>query len=270
MHEKFLVLGHKGFLGQSIYSSLVNCGSKVTTISSYIDLKNLKDIASEYFTHDTIVINCLASGVTPYTSDKSKDILINAELLGELLAFFIDSRSSKFIQFGSIYEIDADVKTVNDRLAYVNSKALGSHITKSYGEKDARVKLMYLPTILGHNQPAGRFFRDFIRAANKNSSFLIHNPNSTIKVSLYDSFFKYLCTVIRSADESVFHLPVDARMSVVEFSKLLNSLLVKNGFSSAQLVMNVPDQIKQNKSELNEDFVAKIEQMIISVAEKSK
>jgi nucleoside-diphosphate-sugar epimerase len=101
--EKFLILGHKGFLGQSVYNSLINNGNAVTTVSSRIDLK---DITSEYFANDTVVINCIASGVTPYTSDEDTDILTNAKLLEGLLEFFVKSRSSRFIHFGSIYEID--------------------------------------------------------------------------------------------------------------------------------------------------------------------
>lgn len=270
MYEKFLILGHKGFLGQNIYNSLINSGNAVTTIPSRIYLKNLEDIASKYFTNNTVVINCIASGVTPYSSNENNDNLTNAELLEGLLEFFVESSSSRFIQFGTIYEIDDDVKSVTDRLAYVNSKVFGSKITKNYGEKDARIKLLYLPTILGHNQPDGRFFIDFIRSASKNLPFRIHHPNSTIKVALYDSLFRHLCKVVNSVDESVFHLPVDATMRVVQFSKLLNTLLVKNSFSSANVVTYEPLQIKQNELEFDEDFVKKIEQLIISIAEKSK
>lgn len=270
MYEKFLILGHKGFLGQNIYNSLIEIGHAVTTIPSRIYLKNLEDIASKYFTNNTVVINCIASGVTPYSSNEKKDNLTNVELLEGLLKFFVESRSSRFIQFGTIYEVDEDVKSVTDRLAYVNSKVFGSKLTKNYGEKDTRIKLLYLPTILGHNQPDGRFFIDFIKSANKNLPFIIHNPNATIKVALYDSLFRHLCKVINSVDESVFHLPADATMRVVQFSTLLNSLLVKNSFSSVNVVTYEPLLIEQDELEFDDDFVKNIEQLIISIAEKCK
>jgi len=268
--KKFLVLGHTGFLGLNICNSLINNGDLVATVQSRINLQNLKEISTEYFANDTVVINCIASGVTPYTSSKDTDVLTNAKLCESLLKLFVKSRSSKFIHFGSIYEIDSEIKPVTDRLAYVNSKVSGSDITKYYAEMDARVKLVYLPTILGHNQPAGRFLIDFIRAANQNSSFFISYPNHRIKVAFYDSFFRFLCKVISSTDETVFHLPEDATMSVLQFSSLLNILLVKNGYNAVQVVTHKPDQTKQSELEMNEEFVAKIEQIIIYVAEKSK
>lgn len=269
-YEKFLILGHKGFLGQNISNSLLNLGNSVTTVSNRINLKNLEEITSNYFTSDTVVINCIASGVTPYSSNDDTDDLINVKLLEGLLEFFIKSRSSRFIQFGTLYEIDEDVKTIIDRLSYVNSKALGSQITKSYGENDARIKLIYLPTILGHNQPEGRFFIDFIKSAGKSAPFKLLHPNSTIKLAAYNSFFRYLFKVINSEENSVFYLPVEAKMSVVEFSGLLNTILIKNNYGSVNIVTDELHQMNYNELDVPEDFVKIIEQMVISIMGKSR
>lgn len=269
-YGKFLILGHKGFLGQNISNSLLNLGNSVTTVSNRINLKNLEEITSNYFTSDTVVINCIASGVTPYSSNDDTDNLINVKLLEGLLEFFIKSRSSRFIQFGTLYEIDEDVKTIIDRLSYVNSKALGSQITKSYGENDARIKLIYLPTILGHNQPEGRFFIDFIKSAGKSAPFKLLHPNSTIKLAAYNSFFRYLFKVINSEENSVFYLPVEAKMSVVEFSGLLNTILIKNNYGSVNIVTDELHQMNYNELDVPEDFVKIIEQMVISIMGKSR
>ncbi len=269
-YEKFLILGHKGFLGQSISNSLLNRGNSVTTVSKRINLQNLEEITSDYFTNDTVVINCIASGVTPYSSNENTDNLINVKLLEGLLEFFVKSTSSRFIQFGTLYEIDEDVKTITDRLSYVNSKALGSQITKSYGENDARIKLIYLPTILGHNQPEGRFFIDFIQSAGKSAPFKLLHPNSTIKLAAYNSFFRYLFKVINSEENNVFYLPVEAKMSVVEFSELLNTILIKNNYGSVNIVTDELHQMNYNELDVAEDFVKIIEQMVISIVGKSR
>jgi len=267
---EFCILGHRGFLGQNICNSLSISGYKVITIPNRLDFKNLEKITSNYFTSDTVVINCIASGVTPYSSNENTDNLINVKLLEGLLEFFVESRSSKFIQFGTLYEIDEDVKTITDRLSYVNSKALGSQITKSYGENDARIKLIYLPTILGNNQPQGRFFIDFIQSAGKSAPFKLLHPNSTIKLAAYNSFFRYLFEVINSEENSVFYLPVEAKMRVVEFSELLNTILIKNNYGSVNIVTDELQQMNYNQLDVAEDFLKIIEQIVITIVGKSR
>ena len=268
--QKYLVLGHNGFLGQNISRSLINNGNLVLTPPTRITLENLEGIAKQYFINDTIIVNCIASGVTPNSGGEFSDHYANTKLLRGLLEFFTESNSNKFIHFGTVYEIDQVVNTLTDRASYVNSKVLGSQICKNYAETDKRIKLLYLPTILNHNQPEGRFFVDFIKSAFGNIPFKIAYPDSKIKITVYESFFRYFCKVIDSMDDSVDILSADATMTVVEFSKLLNALLAKNGYRSVKVVLNESYQV--NSSEINYDdvFVKKIEEMIITIARRIK
>jgi len=264
--QKYLVLGHNGFLGQNISNSLVNKGNLVLTPPTRITLENLEDMAKQYFVNDTIIVNCIASGVTPNSGDEFSDHYANTKLLRGLLEFFTESNSNKFIHFGTVYEIDKVVNTPTDRVSYVNSKVLGSQICKNYAETDKRIKLLYLPTILNHNQPEGRFFIDFITSAFGNIPFKIAYPDSKIKIAVYESFFRYFCKVIDSKDDSVYILSADATMTVVEFSKLLNTLLAKNGYRSVKLVSNETYQVNGSEFNYDEVFVKKIEEMIITIA----
>jgi nucleoside-diphosphate-sugar epimerase len=264
--RKYLVLGHDGFLGRNISSSLINNGNLVFTPSTRITLENLESIAKQYFTNDTIIVNCIASGVTPNSGGKFSDDYANAKLLEGLLEFFTKSNSHRFIQFGTVYEIDKDVNTLAERVSYVNSKVLGSQICKNYAETDKRIKLIYLPTVLNHNQPEGRFFIDFIESSFGNLPFTIKYPDSKIKVVDYESFFRYICKVIDSIEESVYILSADATMTVVEFSTLLNKLLTKNGYRPVKVLMNESHQINNNEINFDDVFVKKIEEMIVTIA----
>ena len=265
---RYVVLGHKGFLGQSICNSLLKTQSLVTTIPNRINAENLQEIAAKYFMEDTVVINCIASGVTPYSSSETEDFFVNSELLEGLLNFFTQSKSICFLQFGTIYEIDDEVNVLSDRFSYVNSKALGSQITKKFGDKDTRVKLMYLPTILGPNQTKGRFFVDFAICAASNVQFKIQHPNSVIKVATDDSLFRYICEVLKSPDKTVYQLPSEATMSVLEFTKLLNMLLLKNGYHPVQVLISEPQQIIRNEFIFYEDFIKKIEKILLYMLQK--
>lgn len=255
-------------MGQSICNSLMKTQSVVTTIPNRITAENLEEITARYFIRDTVVINCIASGVTPYSSSETEDFFLNSELLERLLDFFTQSESNCFLQFGTIYEIDDEVKTISDRSSYVNSKALGSQITKKFGVKDTRVKLIYLPTILGPNQPKGRFFVDFARCAASNLQFRIQHPNSVIKVATDDSLFRYICEVLDSPNKTVYQLPSEATLSVIEFAKLLNMLLIKNGYPPVQVLISEPQQIIRNESIFYEDFIKKIERILLYMLEK--
>ena len=268
--QKYLVLGHNGFLGQNISSSLINNGNLVLTPPTRITLENLESIAKQYFTNDTIVVNCIASGVTPNSGGEFSDNYANTKLLEGLLEFFTKSKSDKFIHFGTVYEMDKVVNTLTDRVSYVNSKVLGSQICKNYAETDKRIKLIYLPTILNHNQPEGRFFIDFIKSAFGNVTFKIVHPDSKIKVAVYESFFSYLCKVIVSIEDSIYILSADATMTVVEFSKLLNKLLTKNDYHSVKVVMNESHQINDGEIKFDDSFVKKIEEMIVTIAGRIK
>jgi nucleoside-diphosphate-sugar epimerase len=264
---RYVVLGHKGFLGQSICNSLLKTQSLVTTIPNRINAENLQEIAAKYFMEDTVVINCIASGVTPYSSSETEDFFVNSELLEGLLNFFTQSKSICFLQFGTIYETDDEVNVLSDRFSYVNSKALGSQITKKFGDKDTRVKLMYLPTILGPNQTKGRFFVDFARCAASNMPFRIHYPNSVIKIAIVDSLFRYICDVLDSTNKTVYQLPSEATMSVIEFAKLLNMVLIKNGYPPVQVLISEPQQIIRNEFIFYEDFIQKIERILLDMLE---
>ena len=101
---------------------------------------------------------------------------------------------------------------------------------------------------MNHNQPEGRFFIDFIESSFNNLPF------------------KYICRVIHSLEESVYILSPDATMTVVEFSKLLNKLLTKNGYRPVEVLVNGTHQINNNEIEFDEVFVRNIEEMIVTVA----
>lgn len=268
--QKYLVLGHNGFLGRNISSSLVKNGNRVFSPPTRITLENLERVAEQYFTNDTIIVNCIASGVTPNSGGKFSDNYANAKLSEGLLEFFTKSNSHRFIQFGTVYEIDKDVNTLKDRVSYVNSKVLGSQICKNYAEADKRIKLIYLPTVLNHNQPEGRFFIDFIESSFDNLPFTIKYPDSKIKVVVYESFFKCICKVIDSLEESIYILSPDATMTVVEFSKLLNKLLTKNGYRPVKVLVNGTHQIDNNEIEFDDVFVRNIEEMIFTVAGRNR
>ena len=59
-------------------------------------------------------------------------------------------------------------------------------------------------------------------------------------------------------------------MTVVEFSGLLNTILIKNNYGSVNIVTDELHQMNYNELDVPEDFVKIIEQMVISVVGKSR
>lgn len=63
-------------------------------------------------------------------------------------------------------------------------------------------------------------------------------------------------------------MPADAIMTVEEFSKLLNLLLIKNGYPAVHVILNEQIQLKRSVSKFNEDFIKEIEKIMIFIAGK--
>ena len=59
-------------------------------------------------------------------------------------------------------------------------------------------------------------------------------------------------------------------MTVVEFSKLLNKLLTKNGYRPVKVLVNGTHQIDNNEIEFDDVFVRNIEEMIFTVAGRNR
>jgi nucleoside-diphosphate-sugar epimerase len=222
----YLVLGHKGFLGNLIAHKITDAGVEVRVINQRITDANAKEIFLEKIDKDTIVFNCIGSGVTPGMGNDLDDLSTNQTLLQNLLEVFVTSKGKLFIHFGSNYETKKPELTVSSRSTYIASKQGGSRVCRSFIIKDRRIHLIYLPTVIAATQPKGRFLADFVNAHQTGSDFIISYPAMTIEMVSFASLWEFLeCMNLQVASSQLHFSPIDAFLSVNEFAETLNEIL---------------------------------------------
>ena len=144
--KSFLILGHKGYLGANLCNMLMSRGYEVSVLPGKVTLESIPILAKKYFSKEQIIINCMGSGVS--NNSDAKDLSINGTLIEPLLSSFSESTASKFVNFGTKYELP-DMHTPQKRLPYVNSKILGSEICNRYIDKDKRISLRLVTKLVG-------------------------------------------------------------------------------------------------------------------------
>lgn len=265
--KSFLILGHKGYLGASLCNVLISREYEVSTIPGKVTLENIATLTTEYFNGGYIVLNCIGSGVS--NNSDIQNLTANGAMIEPLLSSFSASTANKFIHFGTRYEL-FDTHIPQKRLPYVSSKILGSDICKKYIEKDKRIHLLYLPTIIDHNQPVGRFFADFIRSSFLNSKFIISDPFSKISFTNFNTFFKEMIQIIDSRDKNIYSISSEGVMNVIDFAHYLNNVLKNNGYRPVDIYLDKHKKclLKDNAIKLSNKFSLQTEASINLIAKE--
>lgn len=226
--SNFLILGHNGYLGRLILSRLKSLGLSVRVLNQRLTCENVKGLMKENVDDRTRIFNCVASGVTPNTSDSFHDFYTNHQLLESQLNALTNLEISSFTHFASNYEVTDQSQRVVSRNSYVQSKTNGSIACMNFLEHDRRIKLMYLPTVIDSSQPKGRLFADFIHASFANQAFLIQAPELELQSMTFESLWNII-EVSSDADDDlqVIHAPADVRMTVFAFVQELNLILLE-------------------------------------------
>jgi len=203
----------------------------------------------------------MGSGVSNYSD--TKDLSANGTLIEPLLLTFSESKASKFVNFGTKYELFG-IHTPQKRLPYVNSKILGSEICNKYIDKDKRIYLLYLPTIIDHNQPVGRFFADFIRSSFLNSKFIVTDPFSKICFTNFNRFFNDMMQMINLDNKNINSVSDEGFLDVIDFAHYLNKVLESNGYRPVDIYLDkhVKCTLKDNEVKLSNEFYLQIETSI--------
>jgi nucleoside-diphosphate-sugar epimerase len=256
--KSFLILGHKGYLGANLCNMLISRGYEVSVLPGKVTLESIPILAKKYFSKEQIILNCMGSGVS--NNSDAKDLSINGTLIEPLLSSFSESTASKFVNFGTKYELPY-IHAPQKRLPYVNSKILGSEICHRYIYKDKRIYLLYLPTIIDHNQPVGRFFADFIRSSFLNSKFIITDPFSKICFTNFNTFFNDMIQMINLDDKNVNSISDEGFLDVIDFAHYLNKVLENNGYRPVDIYLDrhVKCTLKENKIKLSNEFCLQTE-----------
>ena len=259
--NSFLILGHKGYLGASFCNMLISRGYEVSVLTDKVTLERIPTLAKKYFSEGSIILNCMGNGVS--NNSDTKDLSINGTLIEPLLLSFSESTASKFINFGTKYEL-FDIHTPQKRLPYVNSKILGSEFCKKYIDIDKRIYLLYLPTIIDHNQPEGRFFADFIRSSFLNSKFIITDPFSKICFTSFNAFFNDVMQMINLENKNVNSVSDEGFLDVIDFAHYLNKVLESNDYKPVDIYLDkhVKCTLKDNGIKFSNEFCLQIETSI--------
>ena len=232
----FLILGHHGFLGKEIHNFLHEERIKVLTISERIDLKNAQGLLSNKLTTQTVVVNCIASGVTPGTGSYEQNYQTNFELTQQLCDLTLTLGAHGFIHFASNYELPRHIKPLASRTPYVETKSKGSKCCLQKIQSGRNVRLTYLPTVMGFNQPHGRFFRDFVTHIQEQIPFQIKYPAAEIEILTIPSMLKQLDLLNSSVKWGVHEVTEDIRITVLELAEILNNILIDIGERRVKLV----------------------------------
>ena len=259
--NSFLILGHKGYLGASFCNMLISRGNEVSVLTDKVTPERIPTLAKKYFSEGLIILNCMGNGVS--NNSDTKDLSINGTLIEPLLLSFSESTASRFVNFGTKYEL-FDIHTPQKRLPYVNSKILGSEICKKYIDKDKRIYLLYLPTIIDHNQPVGRFFADFIRSSFLNSKFIITDPFSKICFTSFNAFFNDVMQMINLENKNVNSVSDEGFSNVIDFAHYLNKVLESNDYKPVDIYLDkhVKCTLKDNGIKFSNEFCLQIETSI--------
>jgi len=238
--SNFLVLGHRGFLGKQLVSHFQNRGLELRTIDNYLTLSNSELILERAIDENTIVVNCIAKGVTQKSDSYVDNLDVNANLLKSILNMFIQTKGQKFIHFASNYELDGRFFIPDSRRNYVDSKKLGSAICNEFIKLDPRVNLIYLPTLIAEGLPRGRFVADFMDAQKRAIEFEINYPNSALEiltVSRLINYFEHQYTFHPGGQ--VGFAPIEMRIRVFQLASLMNQILHDLGV--AKVSIKYPD-----------------------------
>ena len=268
---KFLILGAKGFIGTNLLNYLNS--QQINTEGYYdrINESNVKTLSTQHFSNNTIVVNCMAKAVTPNTLVADIDLKINGVILEPLLQNFITSQCSKFIHLATKYETVSFSDVIPDRLQYVNSKQIGSAIVHKYIEIDPRIYILYLPTILNHNQPKGRFFIDFLTKGFKGTSFEISQPSSKIRVSTFSAFIASIIKILNNELGNICEVIDEGEMQVLELAMLINAILIQNHYAPVEIKIRgkaISQNLEINLSQYSTQFISDIEEYIGIIARK--
>lgn len=265
----FVILGHKGFIGQSVLNFLTSNGEDVRVIEERITVSNVQDLITSELIHGSTVLNCIASGVTPGTGNFQVDIETNVTLLKKILDCVVERKARLFIHFGSNYELDNHVTPLSTRSSYVQSKLLGSSMCSQQIGENRRVRLVYLPTVISSIQPAGRFFADFISSSRSGGLFPILHPDLPIEIATMASVLEKLDLRSNFDDAGILEILPDLRITVYGFAKLLNEALFRVGAN--QVGLEFPNGIPLNLEpdyQVGYDFTVTADQYIREILER--
>lgn len=255
----FLILGHHGFIGKEIHNFLREERIKVLTISERMDSKNTQGLLSSLITTQTIVINCIASGVTPGTGSYEQNYQTNFELTQQLCDLALNLGAHGFIHFASNYELPRHIKPLASRTPYVETKSKGSKYCLLQIQSGRNVRLTYLPTVMGFNQPRGRFFRDFVTHIQEQIPFQIKYPAAQIEILTIPSMLKQLDLLNSSVKWGVHQVTEDLQITVLELAEILNNILIDIGERRVKLVNpdNEEFPVKQYESDSLQPYLEK-------------
>jgi nucleoside-diphosphate-sugar epimerase len=233
--SNFLLLGHRGFIGTEIQAHLTKTGSSYSTIAERLNISNIESLIRPNVTDKTIVINCIASGVTPGTGSLEIDFQTNFELVQRLTDYSLSAGAHGFIHLASNYELPRHIQPLASRTPYISSKSKGSEYCLQQIHLGKRVKLVYLPTVIGLNQPQGRFFRDFIEHLRTRKTFRLNYPAAEVELVTVPSLIKQLDLTNSSAGWGLKEVLKDLRLTVLEFAEILNGILRELGVEELKL-----------------------------------
>ena len=225
----WLILGHNGFIGSSLIQYCKSANIKWLTLDERVNLDNAERVVGNKIQKSTLVVNCIASGVTPETGSLTADLETNYRLIEVLTDSAHRHEAAGFIQFGSNYEITRDVFPLSTRSSYVQSKVRGSTFCKKEINDGRKIKLIYLPTVIGAEQPTGRFFRDFISHALSGEPFQIKHPSTEVAVVTIASMIKQLRVNGKIFEPGIHHIVEDFGGTVLHLSTIINEILIDCG-----------------------------------------
>lgn len=249
----FLVLGHRGFIGSEILSFLRVEEIEVLSIAERIDVTNAQSLLKNVISAETVVINCIASGVTPGTGNYDENYQTNFHLVQQLCDASLSFGAHGFIHFASNYELPRHIRPLASRTPYVETKSKGSGYCLQQIELGQSVKLAYLPTVMGLNQPHGRFFRDFVAHLQQQIPFQIKYPGAEIEIITVSSMMEQLDFSNPTIKWGVQEVIENLRVLVLEFATILNSILNELGEESLELVDN--NMLKLSTGGYNLDLI---------------
>ena len=217
-------------------------GLELRTLDGRLTLSNNEKILRGVIDENTIVINCIAKGVTQ-TSDSHIDVLeTNANLLKSILDCFVQTNGYKFFHFASNYELEGRFFIPDSRRSYVDSKKIGSEICHEFIGNDTRINLIYLPTLIAATLPRGRFFSDFIDAQRNSRELEINFPNSDLEILTLTHFLGYFEDQYTSEGGQIGFAPVDIRIKVFQLADLMNQIIHDLGATGVSI--KYPDTYK--------------------------
>ena len=231
----FLVLGHQGFLGNEFLRYFDESYCDFSTIPERFKITNIESLLRDKVTKSTIVVNCIASGVTPGTGGYEVDYQTNFELVKHLLDYSRSLGAYGFIHFASNYELPRHLRPLESRTPYVESKSKGSSLCLRQIALGRNVKLVYLPTVIGQNQPSGRFFKDFVTHLQERKPFYLMYPFATMEIVTIPSFFRQVDLAGPDVTWGSQEVVEDLKITVLGFAELLNELLEDFGLTRIEL-----------------------------------